>query len=237
MSRAASLYRLQQLDTEAEAGQRRLTEIAAALGETAILRQARTAARQAAAQVQEWSVRQRDLELEVQGIKSDIAAGERRLYGGSVRNPKELTDLQAKVASLKRLLERKEENLLEAMIAREEAEAAQAKSQDLLTRVEASLQAEQAALRAEAERLETRLTEIARDRQALLPEIKPDDLELYRFLRRAKGGLAVVLMRSGACSACGIEVPQGQLERGREEGLLTCGNCERILVPEAELNR
>lgn len=234
MSRAALLYRLQQLDVEEERVRTRLNEIAASLGESAALRQARSAAREADERRQRWAVRQRSLELEVQGIKDEISANERRLYGGSIRNPKELGDLQAKVASLRRLLERKEGDLLEAMIGQEEAETACEKAQARLEEREAEWAAEQTALRAEQERLEMRLAEIARSREALLPTISADDLDIYHVLRRTKGGMAVAVMRAGACTACGMEVPPGRLQQGRQTGLLSCGNCERILLPEEE---
>jgi len=233
MSRAALLYRLQQLDSEEEQGRRRLEEVVAALRDTSVLDRAREADRKAGERVQELSARQRDLELEVRGVKDEAASSERRLYGGGVRNPRELEDLQAKVASLKRLLERREEALLEVMISLEEAQASYDQARSRLRDVEASRAADRAELEAEKERLEARLAEVGREREALLPSIPPDDLDMYRSLRRTKGGVAVAVIQAGACTACGMEVPAGRLGRGREAGFLLCGNCERILVPES----
>lgn len=235
MSRASSLYRLQQLDTEEEQVRRRLAEIAAALGENAALRQAQEMARKTTEQAQRWTIRQRDLELEIQGLRAECEALERKLYEGSIRNPKELGELAAKVDSLKRLLARKEEDLLEAMIGREEAEAARDEAQARLQEVQAAWKADQAALQAEKDGLENRLAQVAQGRQALVPSIPTQDLDAYHTLRRTKGGLAVAIMRAQACVACGMEVPPGYLQRGREMGLLFCGNCERILVPEEEV--
>ncbi len=232
MNRAAHLYRLQQLDQEEESLRRRLREVAAALGETPALREARQAAARAADEAHRWAVRQRDLELAVRGLRDEIASAERTLYNGSIRNPKALDDLQKKVLSLKKLQEKREEELLEAMIAREEAEDAQKQAQAHLAEVESAWRRDQAALEAEKGQLEGRLTEVGRARAALLSAIPREDLELYRNLRRTKGGLAVAVMRSGACTACGMEVPSGRLERARETDLFFCGNCERILIPE-----
>lgn len=232
MNRAVHLYRLQQLDLEEESLRRRLREVTAALGETPALREARQAAARAADEAHRWAVRQRDLELTVRGLKDEIASAERTLYNGSVRNPKALDELQKKVLSLKKLQEKREEELLEAMIAREEAEDAQKRAQAHLAEVESAWRRDQAALEAEKGQLEGRLTEIGRARTALLPAIPREDLELYRTLRRTKGGLAVAVMRSGACTACGMEVPSGRLERARETDFFFCGNCERILIPE-----
>lgn len=234
MSRAASLYRLQKLDSEADQKHSRLEAVRAALGETPALRRARARVQKASAAVQQWRVRQRDLDLAVRGIKDEIAAAEKQLYGGSIRNPKELTDLQAKAASLRRLLEHKENDLLEAMIGLEEAEAELESAQAQQAETEAGWQADQGVLAAEVEQLERRLAEIDREREALLPSLRADDLTLYRSLRQRRGGIAVTMMRGGACTACGMEVPPGRLEQGRAAGLLTCGNCERILLEEEE---
>lgn len=232
MNRAVHLYRLQQLDQEEESLRRRLREVTAALGETPALQEARQAAQRAADQAHRWAVRQRDLELALRGLKDEIASAERTLYNGSIRNPKALDELQKKVLSLKKLQEKREEELLEAMIAREEAEEAQKQAQARLAEVESAWRRDQAALEAEKGQLEGRLTEIGRARAALLPAIPREDLELYRNLRRTKGGLAVAVMRSGACTACGMEVPSGRLERARETDIFFCGNCERILILE-----
>lgn len=231
MGRAASLYRLQQLDSETDQKQNRLEAVRAALGETPALRRARARAEKAAASVQQWRTRQRDLDLTVRSIKDEIAAAEKQLYSGSIRNPKELTDLQAKAASLKRLLEHKEDDLLEAMIGLEEAEAELKAAQAHLAEAEASWQADQGALSGEMEQLERRLAEIDHERQALLPSLRADDLTLYRSLRQRRG-VAVAMMRGGACTACGMEVPPGRLAQGHAAGLLTCGNCERILLED-----
>lgn len=234
MSRAASLYRLQKLDSEADHKQSRLETVRAALGETPALRRAQARVQKAAAAVQQRRTHQRDLDLTVRSIKDEIAAAEKQLYSGSIRNPKELTDLQAKAASLKRLLEHKEDDLLEAMIGLEEAEAELEAAQAHLAETEAAWQADQGVLSGEKEQLERRLAEIAREREVLLPSLRADDLTLYRSLRQRRGGVAVAMMRGGACTACGMEVPPGRLEQGHAAGLLTCGNCERILLEEEE---
>jgi hypothetical protein len=236
MSRAAWLYQLQKLDEEEAASRRRLAEIGAALGETAALRQARETARSAAEEVRSSTVRQRDLELEMQGIKDDITVSNQRLYGGSIQNPKELGELEAKVASLGKLLEKREESLLEVMIGREEAEAAHERAQARLRELEASWTAGQSNLVAEQGRLEARLAEVTSAREALLPRISEQDLDVYQFLCQELGGQAVAVMSAETCATCGVELQPGLLERGREKGLLFCGNCERILVPEEDID-
>nr|HID13182.1 hypothetical protein [Anaerolineae bacterium] len=230
MTKGADLYRLQCLDSEGEEKRRRLAEVEAALGESEALRQARQVLESAQALVQRWALRQRDLELEIQGLSDKISRSEQRLYSGVVKNPKELADLQAEVAALKRRRQKLEDDLLEAMIEREEAEAVRAQAQVHLDETQARWSAQQADLMAEQEVLQGRLAEIEQARAALLPSIEAGDLTVYQALRRRKGGLAVVQVRDGACGGCGVAISPRLEWQLRQGELVYCGNCERIIV-------
>lgn len=230
MTKGADLYRLQCLDREIDMTQRRLAEIEAALGESEPLKRARRAAASAQALVHKWTVRQRDVELETQGISDKISSSEQRLYSGAVKNPKELADLQAEVASLRRRRQKLEDDVLVAMIELEEAEAARVQADQDLDEIKAHWSAQQADLAAEREALQEKLTETQEARAELLPQVEPDDLAAYRSLRRTKGGLAVVQVQDGACGGCGVNVPPSLNWQLRHEGLAYCGNCGRMIV-------
>ena len=230
MTRAADLYRLQCLDREGDAAQRRLAEVGAALGESQALKQARQALQSAQTLVQKWTVRQRDLELETQGISDKISGSEKRLYGGEVKNPKALADLQAEIAGLRRRRRKLEDDLLEAMIELEEARATHTEAHKHLDETEADWSTQQASLLAEREVLQAKLAEIKRARVELVPRIAADDLATYQSLRRRKGGLAVIEVRDGACGGCGVAISPSLNWQLRQEGVGYCANCERIIV-------
>ena len=230
MTKGADIYRLQCLDSEGDAKQNRLAEIRAALGETKALKQARRALENAQAAVKKWAVRQRDLELETLGISDKSSRSEQRLYSGAVKNPKELTDLQAEVASLRRRRQKLEDDLLEVMIEREEAEATHTQAQQHLDETQALWSNQQANLITEREALQERLAEIEQARAELLPGIEADDLATYQHLRRMKGGRAVTQLSGDACGACGMAVSPNLKWRIRQEGVGYCSNCERIIV-------
>ncbi len=230
MTTGADLYRLQCLDSEGDAKQHRLAEIEAALVESEALKQARGALKSARSLIQRWALRQRDLELEIQGLSNKIARSEQRLYSGVVKNPKELADLQAEVAALKRRRQKLEDDLLEAMIEREEAETARSQAQAHLDEIQTRWSAQQADLRAEREMLQARLAGIEQARAALLPNIEADDLAIYQALRRRKGGQAVVRVRDGACGGCGVAISPSLEWQLRQEKPVYCSNCERIIV-------
>lgn len=230
MTEGADIYRLQCLDSEGYVKRKRLAEIEAALGESKALKQARRALESVQALVQKWTVRQRDLELEIQGISDKTTRSEQRLYSGTVKNPKELADLQAEAASLQRRRQKLEDDLLEVMIEREEAETTRAQAQQHLDETQAHWSDQQVDLIAEQKVLQGRLVEVEQARAELLPSIEAGDLDTYQNLRHRKGGLAVTQVSGDACGVCGMAVSPNLKWQLRQGELGYCSNCERIIV-------
>ena len=94
MSRASSLYRLQELDLELEGSHRRIDEINHVLGDDQALNRCLAVLESAEGVVREKSAAKLGAEHAVASQKTKIAQNEKALYGGAVRNPKELQDLQ-----------------------------------------------------------------------------------------------------------------------------------------------
>ena len=231
MIRGTALHRLQELDHELETGQRRLAEMRALLGETEALRQARQALTDATELHRQWMTAARDLELEVNSLNNKIATSEKRLYGGSVTNPKELSDMQGEIISLKRRRAVLEDELLEAMVYSEEAESELEACRAALADTEASWQADQAAQKNEMSELETRLEQVRDEREKSRRSADEDDLALYDKVRSHYGSVTVATLRDGVCSFCAVapsSTKLGRIRSGRE--LLQCGNCGRILL-------
>jgi predicted nucleic acid-binding Zn-ribbon protein len=230
MSRGENLYHLQQLDTERDTGRRRLVEIEAALKDDRELREARRSLETAEERARKWTIRQRDLELEIQSLADKRTRSEKRLYGGQVKNPKELTDLQAEVASLQRRRQRLDDTLLEAMIEREEAEEARDQARIALDQAESDWTTRQARLKAEQGKLEQRLEAVQQERVAVLAGIEPTVVSTYESLRKQKRGQAVALVRDEICTGCGVTISPSVEWRLRQQELCYCDTCRRILV-------
>jgi predicted nucleic acid-binding Zn-ribbon protein len=225
------LYRLQNLDTELENGQRRVSEIRASLGQTEALRQTRQAQTAAEAEHRQWVIQARDLELEIDSLSNEIAASEKRLYSGSITNPKELSDIQEKAASLKRRRATLEDELLEALVYGEEAEATMEECRATMADTEVYWQASQTTLQEELNQLEARLVKAQDEREQLRQTIASPALALYDSVRTRYGSVTVVTLRDGVCGFCAVAPSSTKLKRirnGRE--LLQCGNCGRILL-------
>ena len=212
MSRTGPLYTLQQLELETESVSRRLKEVMARLGESAELRQARQQVRDAEAQLRQH------------------AANEEKLYSGRVHNPKELKSLQEDTEADKRWQQKKEEELLEAMLAGEEAEERLRQARIHLSQVEASWQIAQSNLIEERQQLEAQLSQLEEQRVAWLSAIPAEDLDIYPALRQRKAGRPVAVVRNGLCEGCRMPPPTHQLSQaGAGKELIFCNNCGRIL--------
>jgi predicted nucleic acid-binding Zn-ribbon protein len=231
MIRGERLYELQNLDEELEHGQRRISEIGASLGETEALLQARRALAAAEEEHRTWMTRTRDLELEIESLENKISSSEKRLYSGSITNPKELSDIQSEVSSLKRRRSALEDELLEAMVYGDQVEATLEQCRATLEDAEAHWQADQTALQNEQRQLETRLEAVREERGKLRQSIDADDLAFYDKVRGRFGSITVTTLRDGVCGYCAVAPSSTKLKAirsGRE--LLQCGNCGRILL-------
>ena len=225
------LHQLQNLDLELENGQRRMVKIQSSLGETEAVDQTRDALAAAEQEHRKWVVKARGLELEIEGLDDKTAASEKRLYGGSISNPKELSDIQEEIASLKRRCETLEDELLEAMVYGEEAEATLEECRLRLAKVKTQWQAEQTALTEEFGALETRLAEARDERDYFRRTITADDVALYDKVRARYGSVVVETLRDGVCGFCAVAPSSTKLKQIRiARELLQCSNCGHILL-------
>jgi predicted nucleic acid-binding Zn-ribbon protein len=224
------LYQLQLVDSEREQKQVRLAEVEAKLGDSRDVIRAREDVAETRASLERLRIQMRDLELQTAGFNAKLKQNQDRLYGGRVRNPKELSSLQEEAAALRRHLAELEDNQLDLMIAIEEQEAELAERQARLQQIEATWHDAQATLLAEKEQLELRLADLAQQAEGWRDRVGAVDLALYDDLRDSLGGRAVVQLKRGICQACGVDVPTGlarSVERG--EGMQHCPTCNRLL--------
>lgn len=230
MSQPFTLYRLQQLDSQLDRTHMRLAEIQVAMNEAQELRRAEESARQAEAALlaTRQALHKADEIVKDQRIK--IATTEAALYGGKVRNPKELQDLQNESAALKRYLSVLEDRELEAMLAEEEATSLSQEAKIALELVQAKHASHLNDLIEEQSRLMKEVPRLEEERQATAGSVPPDEMTLYETLRKQRRGLAVTLVKNKACTSCGSTLNAILLDTALTSGQLTrCDGCGRIL--------
>jgi uncharacterized protein len=230
MSQPFKLFRLQQVDSLIDQARARVNEIDRIISEDSRLKIAQSRAAQteeALAQVRK-SLRRAEEEVKAQQIK--IEQTESTLYGGKVRNPKELQDLQNESAALKRYLNVLEDRQLEEMMLAEEAEEKHEVALRELAEVRETVHGQHTVLITEQQSLTKDLGRMESERQATVSTIEAEDLNLYNLLRKQRKGVAVSKVSENACSACGSTLTPSTVQSAHSPSQITrCTFCGRIL--------
>ena len=213
------------------------------LAEVAAVAAAEEAERTFSADVIRAETEARDLGREVKRLESDVETvraredkDQRLLDSGSVA-PKELTNLQHELESLKRRQSDLEDQELELMERLEVAEKALAAAQQGLDKArEDRERAEQqrddalADIADQTKRHEAARAEVAGGISAPL-------LTLYDRIRTQTGTTGAAMLKARSCQGCRIEFYGSQLAAVRNADpheVVRCENCGRILVRTAE---
>jgi predicted nucleic acid-binding Zn-ribbon protein len=231
MTTAAELFALQETDLANDGAVARLTEVEAELGETEELIETRRRVDLCRERVRPLEERQKGLDWEAEEVRGKAAAIENKLYGGTVRNPKELEDFQADLTSLRGQLSRREDALLEVMLELEDAEAGLRQAEATLAEVEESWKAQQTSLQETQAKLKEEIKGLEAKRTRQVDGMDAAALSLYQALRERRQGTAVAVVERGLCQGCRISLPMSVVQKARAgAGLVQCVSCERILL-------
>lgn len=228
---ASLLYHLQTIDLAIAQRQGRLKEIEAVLGQNDAVRDATRGLETAEQTLAPWQTRSRNLDLEIKSVAQKAQTTEQTLYSGRISNPKELSDMQTEIASLKKRQGQLEDELLEAMLHVEEGQNSVADAQLALKSAQAAFAGSQTDLLAEKQRFEDELSKYKGQRQQAATGIDKAALAKYEALRPKKRGQAVALLNGDSCSVCGVEQTSQIAQQVRQGNqLVYCASCGRILT-------
>lgn len=230
MNQAFHLYRLQQIDTQIDQAAASLADIEKLLSGDETVRQARQSLEGISKQLHQnrQGLKQAEFAVKEQQIK--IAQNEASLYGGRIRNPKELQDLQKDIASLKKHLAALEDKQLEGMVAVEDAEGAEEAARKNLLGAEANFAEKSAGWLGQKDVLLHTLERLKAERTTAAPPVNPDSMRIYDNIRKRKSGVAVTTARDGSCTVCGATIRPMELQAARSApDLVYCSFCGRIL--------
>lgn len=230
MSQPFKLFRLQQLDTQIDTSRARLREIEALINDDQELRKAMEEAESTKQALHEAKKEVQKADYETAQLRVKIEQTDASLYGGKIRNPKELQDLQNELAALKRHMVVLEDRQLESMYGEEQAVAVSEAAADALQQQRDRRETKLALLRAEQKRLENDLVHLEDERVVGVGSIEAADYQLYEQLRRDRRGVAVARVSDRACSACGTTLNAMLLQAARSQNEIhRCDTCGRIL--------
>ena len=231
MTSASDLYALQEIDLQRDARRAIIADVESRLGESDEVYEARETIEDSVASLDRLRKRQRESEAQLQDLDAKIKPIETRLYDGSVRNPKELTDLQKELDSHKERRGKLDEQAIALMDSVESATRALEAARADLQQIEAQWQAGQEGLQATRAKTESELATLDGQRSQRTKGMDAAALGLYEQLRGNKQGRGVSRVERGICQGCRVTLPTHLTQRirvGRE--LVQCPRCERILV-------
>ena len=232
MSQSLNLFRLQQIDTQLDQTIQQLTEIQNLLADSSVVQAAETHRNAAETALKTERKLLQQAELKVQDQKIKIEQTEAALYGGKVRNPKELQDLQHESASLKKYLLTLEDRLLEVMFSVEDLEAEAAAKQQEYLKILAETEEQHAQLRGKQTQLNQVRERLNIERQAAENTLANAEIAIYEQLRKTRSGVAVAKITDRTCGACGAALTPSLIQAANApQQFARCASCGRILYP------
>lgn len=224
------LYEVQQADAELarlrealaglDAGEELESEIAAAQAELANLREQHRSTEEEAT----------DRELELKTLEEKRARFQSQLYGGTVRNPRQLSDLEAEVEMLSREIGKAEDRILELMEALEGERSAIQTRETRLKELQERLEAVRAKYETTGNRLRREIAQFEARREERAAQVAPRILKRYEQIRARQSNIGLVKVTGNTCPGCRITFPSEVikgLKAGRSD--LACENCARLL--------
>ena len=231
MTNIKALRELQEIEQERTAIRSSLAELKERQGESPALRAARSAAESAAQRLRLGQKTQKEQEYEFETISKKLSASQNTLYGGTVKNPKELRGIEEEVKHLTSRSNQLQEDILESLIEVEEAGEALVVAEASLREIEGGWGADQQAIEQEMQAQAERLATLDAQRSALQSRLPRTDIELYLDMRRRKGPAPIALVSGGNCEGCGVKLSvlqRHQVQSGDE--LIFCSSCGRLLT-------
>ena len=232
----AALYELQSLDVTITRAETALAALAGARALKQQLAAARKVADEAAAKLHEHETELKDSELKLKSVDEKRGSVEKRLYGGSVSNPRELQALQKEVGLLKDqqgILDGRTLELYDLV----EASRSQARSaEQIVNGLESKISEALANEASERTRLEAELSEAKARREDEAATVTDTSLlSRYEAVRKKTGTTGIARVVQGKCEGCHVAIlPFTVRKLFEDKGFELCENCGRILMADTQ---
>ena len=228
MSLAKRVFELQQVDHLIQTVRKQLDEIDGRLSRNEALEQARNNLSAAEKDLAGLEKQYKDLDAEAEMLRANIGQINDKLYGGKIKNPRELLGYEQEGNLLKANLSKKDDTLLELMEKIESGKVAVRKLKETSRSAETAWQVEKGELQVQAEKLKVELAASENKRIEILNSVDPGTLSIYEGVR-ARKGTAVVKVEQGRCLGCRVSLSISELNHVRGNAIVLCDNCGRIL--------
>jgi hypothetical protein len=195
----------------------------------AALQAARAVHEQAKKDLDAARLARRGHEKEIEVIQSEGAKLDRQLL--DVKTNKEYTAMLHEIQLLKTKRGDRETQVLECFEREEALQARAKKSEQEIADEEKRIRAGEADFDKESAVLDQAIHSIRTDRDQIKPRVPATLLSRYDRLASSRNGVAVAEVRKAACGACFTALtPQAMQEVRRNDAVMTCEQCGRLLI-------
>lgn len=171
-----------------------------------------------------------DLELAQKGIDDKLKKIDKQLYGGSVVNPREVENLEKEIKALKRQRDVNDERILALWDIVPPAKEAASKVEANIIEKQKQISERKKAAIAEKSTLEAEFARLTAARTNATRGIGPGLMNKYDGIRQRMDGVGMAeVSRKNTCSRCGTVLPERAVQMLKDEKVVTCESCHRIL--------
>jgi hypothetical protein len=176
---------------------------------------------------------QKRVDRDVEQVRTRAQRDQGRMDSGAIGSAKELESLQHEVATLARRQSTLEDQELEVMERREEAESRLTEVRAEAERIGAERADAVGRRDAAYEQIDAETATHDAERTSLVVDIPESLLTLYEKVRAQAGGTGAAALRARRCEGCRLELAGTELTAARNAApdlVLRCEECRRILV-------
>jgi uncharacterized protein len=233
MNLPSKLNELQKIADKLYAAQKRIFDIDQLLKSNKELQSATLAFEQAKKDKSIKEMHVKEKAEEEKEIQNKIAFSESTLYGGKVKNPKELQDLQKELSSFKKRAKQIENAHLELMANLDEATNEFNNKESKLNEAKQNLEDLSKELAVEKTELERQIKVYNQEYLVTSTDLPADMKSTFENLFRTKKGKAVAVIDEGSCSICGLSIRESQVQQIKSSNqIVYCPSCGRMLFIE-----
>ncbi|NDY42122.1 hypothetical protein G3N55_04585 [Dissulfurirhabdus thermomarina] len=183
--------------------------------------------------VEELEHRNRDVRLELKSETERLSRSQARLM--EVKTNREYQALLKEIEELKKANKAREEEILNHETELGMLKEGLAEKEQEAAGIRAELETETKALETAAAKLDKEIAKLGKERRAVAEKVPPQLLRRYDFLKDKRAGVAVAAVVRAVCAGCNMNIPpQLYNDLLRDERVLTCPTCQRIIYAETE---
>jgi predicted nucleic acid-binding Zn-ribbon protein len=183
--------------------------------------------------IEELDKERRRKEKELDAEKERIKKVQSKLY--EIKTNKEYQAVLKETEAAQAANDKTEEEIIILLERIEELRKDYEASMAYVKKRDKEVEAEKKGLEKEMSSVESLVTDLKKERDALLTRVSGEAKAHYKVLMEKRSGLAVVNVRNGVCLGCYMNIPpQLFIEVTKNTRLITCPSCNRIFCYREE---